>query len=235
MYEELKRELRDVNQNLSKWGLVKLTFGNASVRDFSNGNILIKPSGVNFESLKDTDIVVLDKEGNSLVKHSSNHNPSVDLPTHLELYKNFQDIGAIIHTHSVYSAGFAQANKSIRCTGTTHADYFNGEIPVARQLTTKEIKEAYEKNTGRAIVETFNQNGLHPLDMPACLVPYHGAFVWGADLETAMKHAVILEEVAHMEYIRHNLEMGKQREIPSELLNKHFKRKHGKNAYYGQK
>jgi len=235
-YETLKRDVREANQNLYNLGLVKLTFGNVSARA-PDGNILIKPSGVNFSALRDGDVVVVSPRGDVIECDSKNSRPSVDLSTHLRIYRSFDEVGAVVHTHSPYSAGFAQACIPIPCTGTTHADFFNGNVPVARLLSEEEVSSDYEGNTGKAIVETFTSGDIHPLDVPACLVPYHGAFVWGSNVHDAMKTALILEEVAKMESVRRTIAPGDvDGRIPDYLLRKHFVRKHGRKGegYYGQ-
>lgn len=230
MLEDLKKIVLKVNKNLVDLGLVKLTFGNMSAIDDSLKFVAIKPSGVDYNSLKEKDIVILDLDGKII---EGDKRPSSDTPSHLEIYRNFLGIKSVIHTHSTYATIFAQAKLPIKCFGTTHADYFFGRIPVSRDLHKKEIISNYELNTGKVIVETFKKNNLAYLDIPACLVANHGPFVWGSSIEKTLENALILEEIAKM-----NIEVNKLNsnatEISKDLLNKHFLRKHGKDAYYGQ-
>mgnify|MGYP001607310980 CR=1 FL=1 len=227
MYEELRKKVREGNQRLVQLGLVNLTFGNLSAIDCEV--IGIKPSGVDYSLLKDEDIVVLNKNGELI---NGNKKPSLDTFTHLELYNSFNGIGAVIHTHSKYATCFAQAKKPITCLGTTHADHFNGDIPITRDLTDEEITHDYEKNTGKVIVETFNKQEINPLEIPACLVANHGPFVWGRTIEEAIENAVILELISKMNL--HTLDLNPLAKINPILRKAHYERKHGKNAYYGQ-
>lgn len=228
MLEELKREIWAANLELPKHGLVTFTWGNVSGIDREKGLFVIKPSGVPYEELKPEHMVVMDLNGN---KVEGTMNPSSDTATHLELYKAFPNIGGIVHTHSPWATSWAQAGRGIPCYGTTHADYMYGEIPCVRNLTKEEIDEAYEKNTGVLIVDYFKDKDYEA--MPAVLCKNHGPFTWGKNGMDAVHNAVVLEEVAkmavHTEAINPNVT-----EAPQELKDKHYYRKHGANAYYGQ-
>ena len=230
MLEELKKEVYEANMLLPKYGLVTFTWGNVSGIDREKGLFVIKPSGVDYDVMKPEDMVVMDMEGNRVEGH---YKPSSDTPTHLELYKAFPEIGGIIHTHSSYATSWAQAGRSIPCYGTTHADYMYGDIPCMRCLNKEEIEEAYEANTGRLIVNYFKESGRSPMDVPACLCKNHGPFAWGKDPHEAVHNAVVLEEVAKMAYRAEVIEPRIQ-PAPQELQDKHYYRKHGANAYYGQ-
>lgn len=229
MLEELKQRVYEANMELPKRNLVTYTWGNVSEIDREKGVFVIKPSGVNYEDLKPEDMVVIDLEGNRV---EGKYNPSTDTATHLELYKAFPEIGGVVHTHSPWATVWAQAGRSIPSYGTTHADYFYGEIPCARSLTPEEIEEAYEKNTGKVIIEAFADK--NPMYVPGVLCTNHGPFTWGKDAAGAVYNAVVLEEVAKM---AHYTEMIRPdvTPIPKPLMDKHFLRKHGVNAYYGQK
>lgn len=229
MLEELKREAYEANMLLPKRGLINLTFGNASALDRAKGIFAIKPSGVDYDVLKPEDMVLVDLEGK---KVEGKLNPSSDTPTHRRLFIAFEGIGGVVHTHSSCATSFAQAGRSIPAFGTTHADYFYGDVPVTRKMTPEEISSAYEWETGNVIVERFKQ--LDPLDFPAVLVNRHGPFTWGKTVAKAVETAVALECVAHMALMSMQLE-PRLSNIEAELLNKHFKRKHGPGAYYGQK
>lgn len=232
MLEELKQKVFEANMLLPKYGLITFTWGNVSGIDREKGLIVIKPSGVEYDTMKPDDMVVVDLNGQVVEGH---YKPSSDTPTHVELYKSFPDIGGVVHTHSRWATTFAQSGLGIPALGTTHADYFYGEIPCTRKMTSEEIKGAYEKETGTVIIERFEKSGINPNDVPAVLVHSHGPFTWGTDPHNAVHNAVVLEEVAFMAW--HNLELSNG-EIPSmqqELLDKHYLRKHGANAYYGQK
>lgn len=230
MLTELKREAYEANLLLPKHGLINLTFGNASAVDRARGIFAIKPSGVDYAVLKPTDMVLVDLEGK---KVEGKLNPSSDTPTHRRLYLGFEQIGGIVHTHSSCATSFAQAGRAIPIFGTTHADYFYGEIPVTRKMTTEEISNgAYEWETGNVILERFKE--LNPLDCPAVLVNRHAIFTWGNTVAKAVEVAVAAECCADMALMSLQLE-PKLKAIEPELLNKHFKRKHGPGAYYGQK
>ena len=228
MLEELKEQVYEANMELPAKGLVTYTWGNVSGIDRRKGMFVIKPSGIAYEELRPSDMVVMDLDGN---KVEGDYHPSSDTPTHLELYKAFGQIGGIVHTHSAWATSWAQAGRPVPCYGTTHADYFYGEIPCARSLRPEEIETEYEKNTGLVIVETFQ--GMNPAYVPGVLCTNHGPFAWGTDAENAVHNAVVLEEVAFMNF--HALQLSPNRgAMQQELLDKHYLRKHGKNAYYGQ-
>jgi L-ribulose-5-phosphate 4-epimerase len=228
MLKELKREAYEANLALPRHGLINLTFGNASAIDRARGIFAIKPSGVDYEALKADDIVLVDLEGK---KVEGALNPSSDTPTHRRLFIAFSGIGGIVHTHSSHAVAFAQAGRPIPIFGTTHADYFNGEVPVTRKMTAKEIAAAYEWETGNVIVERFA--ALDPNDVPGVLVNRHGPFAWGRSVGKAVEAAVALECVAHMALMSLAL-APKLTPIEPELLARHFNRKHGPGAYYGQ-
>lgn len=228
MLEDMKNRVYNANIMLKNSGLVVLTWGNVSEIDRESGYIVIKPSGVSYDILTVDDMVVVDMEGKVV---EGNLNPSSDLPTHIELYKAFEDIGGITHTHSKWATIFSQAGRAIKPLGTTHADTFYGEIPVTRRLTPAEIGGDYEKETGTVIIEAFK--GIEPLNIPAVLVNSHGPFAWGANAVKSVENALILEEVAMMAW--HTMKLNENTEIQQELLDKHYFRKHGKDAYYGQK
>ena len=230
MLTELKREAYEANLLLPKHGLINLTFGNASAIDRAKGIFAIKPSGVDYAVLKPNDMVLVDLEGK---KVEGKLNPSSDTPTHRRLFLAFKAVGGIVHTHSSHATAFAQAGRVIPIFGTTHADYFYGDIPVTRKMTAKEISDgAYEWETGNVIVERFE--GVDPLDCPGVLVNRHAPFTWGPTVAKAVEVAVAVECIAHMALMSLQLE-PKLKTIEPELLNKHFKRKHGPGAYYGQK
>ena len=229
MLKELKQRVYEANMLLPKYQLVTFTWGNVSEIDRETGYFVIKPSGVDYDKLEPEDMVVMDLDG---VKVEGKYNPSSDTPTHLEIYKNMPDVKGIVHTHSAWATSWAQAGRGIPCYGTTHADYMYGEIPCIRNLTKKEIDEAYEKNTGILIVEYFREKEY--MAMPAVLCKNHGVFTWGKDAHEAVHNAVVLEEVAKMaaqtDMINPDVKPALQ-----ELQDKHYYRKHGPNAYYGQK
>ena len=231
MLEELKKKVYEANMDLPKYGLVTFTWGNVSALDRERGLFVIKPSGVEYDKLTPEDMVVMDLDGNRV---EGRLNPSSDTATHLELYKAFPQIGGIVHTHSSYATSWAQAGRSIPCYGTTHADYIYGEVPCARCLTKEEIDEGYETNTGRLIVEEFKRLNKKPLEVPAVLCKNHGPFAWGKDAKEAVHNAVVLEEVAKMAY-RCEIINKDVKPAPQELQDKHYYRKHGADAYYGQK
>lgn len=228
MLESLKQRVFEANLLLPKYGLVKFTWGNVSGIDRDSGLVVIKPSGVNYESMSADDMVVVDLQGNII---EGAMKPSSDMPTHVELYAAFPHIGGVVHTHSRWATCFAQAGKGISATGTTHADYFYGEIPCTRLLTPDEINGGYEKETGKVIIETFNN--LDAEAVPAVLFHSHGPFCWGKTPEKAVETAVVLEEVAFIQYHALGLNPGLN-PMQKELLDKHYLRKHGENAYYGQ-
>lgn len=230
MLKDLKEQVLKANLDLPRYGLVTFTWGNVSGIDRDKGLIVIKPSGVPYDELKVEHLVVLDLDGN---KVEGNLNPSSDTPTHLVLYRNFMEINGIVHTHSSWATSWAQAGRSIPCFGTTHADYFYGSIPCTRKLTKEEIEGNYEENTGHVIVETFKD--LNPLYVPGVLVEDHGPFSWGTSPDNAVHNAVVLEEVAKMAFNTFMLSNGNPQPASDFLQNKHFMRKHGPNAYYGQK
>lgn len=228
MLEALKKSVLEANLELPKRGLVVYTWGNASGIDREKGLVVIKASGVKYEEMTTDHMVVIDLEGNIV---EGNYRPSSDAPTHIELYKAFKDIGGIVHTHSTWATVWAQARKGIPCYGTTHADYFYGEIPCTRLMTKSEIDGAYEKETGSVIIEAFKN--IDPMSVPGVLVANHGPFTWGKDAAEAVYNSVVLEQVAKMAYGACTL----NRDIcpaQQELQDKHYLRKHGKNAYYGQ-
>lgn len=227
MLEKLKEEVCQANLDLEKHGLVLFTWGNASGIDREKGLVVIKPSGITYNKMKAKDMVVLNLYG-QLVEGSLK--PSSDTPTHLVLYRQFQNIGGVVHTHSEWATSWAQAGRGIPAIGTTHADYFNGEIPCTRKMTAEEIEKEYEMETGKVIVERFKV--LDPDSIPGVLVNNHGPFTWGSDVGEAVHNAVVLEEVAKMTF--RSLQLNSQVTMDKELLDKHFMRKHGKNAYYGQ-
>ena len=230
MLDKLKEEVYHANMQLPQYGLVTFTWGNVSGIDRSSGLVVIKPSGVDYSVMKAEDMVVVRLEDGQVVEGTLK--PSSDTPTHLELYRNFSDIGGIVHTHSRWATLYAQANQGILPLGTTHADYFYGTIPCTRKMTPKEISGAYELETGRVIVETLE--GCDPNTMPAVLVASHGPFTWGKTPNDAVHNAVVLEELAFMAW--HNqVQFPEIQPMQKELLDKHFLRKHGANAYYGQK
>ncbi|NBH26152.1 L-ribulose-5-phosphate 4-epimerase [Lachnospiraceae bacterium] len=230
MLEELKKQVYEANMKLPKHGLVTFTWGNVSGIDRKSGLFVIKPSGVDYDELVPEDMVVMDLDGNRV---EGNYKPSSDTATHLELYKAFPAIGGIVHTHSSYATSWAQAGRSIPCYGTTHADYIYGEVPCLRCLNKEEIEEAYEENTGHLIVSEFKRLNKDPMAVTAVLCKNHGPFAWGKNAMDAVHNAVVLEEVAKMAY-RTEIINPKAVPAPSELQDKHYFRKHGANAYYGQ-
>ncbi len=229
MLEQLKKEVYEANMLLPKYGLVTFTWGNVSGIDRESGLFVIKPSGVDYDKLTPDDMVVMNLNGE---RAEGKLNPSSDTATHLELYKAFPEIGGIVHTHSSWATSWAQSGRSIPCYGTTHADYFYGEIPCLRCLTKEEIDEAYEKNTGLLIVNEFKKRDVKAV--PACLCKNHGPFAWGKNANEAVHNAVVLEECAKMA-ARTEMINSSVQPAPQELQDKHYYRKHGANAYYGQK
>ena len=228
MLESLKQKVYEANMELPKRGLITYTWGNVSGIDRETGYFVIKPSGVDYDLLKPEDMVVMDLEVNKIEGHL---NPSSDTPTHIELYKAYPEIGGVVHTHSPWATSWAQAGRYIPCYGTTHADYFYGDIPCARLLTENEIEENYEKNTGLVIVETIGDE--NPLFVPGILCSNHGPFTWGKDAHDAVHNAVVLEEVAKMASCTESINKSSSK-APQSMQDKHFMRKHGPNAYYGQ-
>lgn len=230
MLEELKKQVYEANMELPRRGLITYTWGNVSGIDRETGYFVIKPSGVDYDKLTADDMVVMDLEGNKI---EGKYKPSSDTATHIELYKKYKEIGGIVHTHSPEAVAWAQAGRDIPLYGTTHADYFLGAIPCTRSLTKGEIDGEYEKNTGLVIVETFEERGIKPEYTPAVLCANHGPFTWGKDAAEAVHNAVVLEEVAKM--ARNTEALNPNVKPASEAIKeKHFYRKHGANAYYGQ-
>lgn len=227
MVEKLKKEVFESNMKLVSNGLVTLTWGNVSVIDRKSGIMVIKPSGVNYKTMREKDMVVVDLNGN---KVEGKWNPSSDTPTHIELYKAFPQIGSIVHTHSRWATIFAQCGKDIPVLGTTHADTFCGNVPCTRRMTIEEITGEYEMETGRVIVETFSERKI--MDIPAVLVHSHGPFTWGKNATKAVESAIALEEIAMTSW--HTLVMAPEAHIQQELKDKHYFRKHGSHSYYGQ-
>ncbi|MCP1102971.1 L-ribulose-5-phosphate 4-epimerase [Aequitasia blattaphilus] len=227
MLEELKQVVYEANMELPKYGLVTFTWGNVSAMDRESGYFVIKPSGVDYNQLKPEDMVVMDLNMNKI---EGRYNPSSDTATHCELYKAFPQIGGIVHTHSSWASSWAQSGRGIPCYGTTHADYIYGEVPCVRNLTKEELED-YEANTGRLIVEHFQNRDIEAV--PCVLCKNHGPFTWGKDAYEAVHNAVVLEEVAKMAACTEMIN-PRATEAPKELLDKHYYRKHGENAYYGQ-
>ena len=231
MLEELKRQVCEANLELPRRGLVTYTWGNVSGIDRERSLVVIKPSGVSYEDLTPDMLVVLDLNGNQI---EGTLNPSSDTRTHLELYKAYPALGGVVHTHSTYAVAFAQARRDLPALGTTHADYFYGPVPCTRELTPAEVDEDYERNTGKVIVETFSARGIDPVHVPGVLCASHGPFTWGKDPAQAVYHAVVLEEVARMALLTLTIDPTAA-PAPQHVLDKHFLRKHGPGAYYGQK
>ena len=227
MLEELKKQVWEENLKLCSYGLITLTWGNVSAIDRESGLVVIKPSGVRYDVMRPEDMVVVDLEGNRV---EGKWNPSSDTPTHLVLYKAFKNIGGVVHTHSRWATIFSQAGMAVPALGTTHADAFYGDVPCTRKMTPEEIAGAYEAETGNVIVETFR--GKDPMEVPAVLVNSHGPFTWGKSAAKAVENSVILEEVAMMAW--HTVHMNPGVTFQQELADKHYFRKHGANAYYGQ-
>ena len=230
MLEALKQQVYQANMELPRRGLVTYTWGNVSGIDRAQGLVVIKPSGVEYDALTPDDLVVLDLDGRIV---EGKLNPSSDTRTHLELYRAFPALGGIVHTHSAHAVGWAQAQRDIPCFGTTHADYFYGAIPCTRQMTAEEINGEYEYQTGEVIIETFEERGRSPAQIPAVLVHSHGPFAWGKNAADAVHNAVVLEECAYMGLFSRQL-APQLPAMQNELLDKHYLRKHGANAYYGQ-
>ena len=228
MLEQLKKEVCEANILLKTSNLITLTWGNVSQIDRASGLVVIKPSGVDYENMKPSDMVVVDLDGN---KVEGDLNPSSDTPTHLEIYRTFESVKAITHTHSRWATIFSQAGMPIKALGTTHADTFYGDVPCTRPMTKEEIMGEYEKETGKVICELFNNETI--TQIPAALVYSHGPFIWGDNAKKSVENAIVLEECAMMAW--HTQKLNSEIEIQKELLDRHYLRKHGKNAYYGQK
>ncbi len=231
MLESLKEKVWKANLDLVKNKLVLFTWGNVSEIDRASGLVVIKPSGVEYDGMKPADMVVVDLIGKVV---EGDLRPSSDTPTHLEFYKAFPEIGGVTHTHSTFATAWAQAGRAIPFYGTTHADYFYGDIPCARALTQAEIEGEYEKNTGLAIVETFRKGNLKPLEVPGVLIKSHGVFAFGKDADNSVYNATVIEEVAKMAAVTEAVNPQVKR-ADLFMMEKHYQRKHGKNAYYGQK
>ncbi len=228
---ELREQVCEANHELVRAGLVTLSFGNASGVDRDAGALVIKPSGMAYARLRPSDMVVVDLADGTI--REGTYRPSSDTPTHLALYRRYPSVGAVVHTHSSFASSWAQAGRPIPCLGTTHADHFHGPVPVTRALRAEEIDGEYERETGNVIIETLDGLGLDPLEMPAVLVLSHGPFTWGADTAEAVANAIALEAVAAMAYRTTNLE-GAVTPMAALLQERHFRRKHGPAAYYGQ-
>ena len=228
---ELREEVFHANLDLVESGLVVLTWGNASGIDRNQGLVVIKPSGVSYNTMRPDDLVIVDLDGKTV---EGDLRASSDLPTHLELYRAWPGIGGVVHTHSKFGTAFAQAGSSIPCFGTTHADFCPGDIPCIRALTPDEVEEGYEDNTGKSIIEHYAKNGLKPMEYPGAVLTHHGPFTWGKNAGKAAENAIILESVAEMALLTRGINPG-VKAIPQHILNKHYMRKHGPNAYYGQK
>lgn len=231
MLEELKKEVYQANLELPKQGLVKYTWGNASAIDREKNLFVIKPSGVDYDTMKESDMVVVNLKGEVV---EGNLNPSSDTMTHAVLYSQFPNIGGVVHTHSTWATVWAQAGLDVPALGTTHADTFYGEVPCARFLTQEEIDNGYEAETGNVIVETFKERDLDALEVPGVLLHGHAPFTWGIDVQEAVMNSVVLEEVSKTNLFARQLNSFAT-ELPQNILDKHYLRKHGKNAYYGQK
>ncbi|WP_369361281.1 L-ribulose-5-phosphate 4-epimerase [Priestia megaterium] len=230
MLDKLKEEVFQANVDLPKHGLVKYTWGNVSAIDRDSGLFVIKPSGVTYEKMTVQDMVVVDLEGRVV---EGELNPSSDTLTHAVLYKHYPQIGGIAHTHSTWATIWAQAGLDVQAMGTTHADTFYGSVPCARFLTEKEVNDGYEVETGKVIIETFEERGLDVLAVPGILLQGHGPFTWGKDAKSAVMNSVVLDEVSKMNFFTQKLN-GLAEELPQRILDKHYLRKHGQNAYYGQ-
>lgn len=227
--QQLKQQVFEANMDLPRYGLVTFTRGNVSAIDRQRGLVVIKPSGIAYESMTVDDMSVVDLQGHVV---EGRWRPSSDTATHLALYRRYPDLGGVVHTHSTHATAWAQAGLAIPALGTTHADYFFGDIPCTRALSAQEVDEAYELNTGQVIIETLGE--ANPLHTPGIVVYQHGPFAWGKDAHEAVHNAVVMEEVARMAWIARGINPQLQ-PIDSWLMNKHFQRKHGPNAYYGQK
>jgi L-ribulose-5-phosphate 4-epimerase len=231
LLEQLKEEVFQANLELPERGLIKYTWGNVSAVDREKGLFVIKPSGVGYDDMQASDMVVCDFDGNVI---EGDLNPSSDMPTHAVLYKEFPEIGAVVHTHSTWATIWAQAGLDVPAMGTTHADTFYGTVPCARFLTQAEIDRGYEEETGNAIVETFRERSIKPMEVPGVLLHGHGPFTWAKDAKGAVLNAVVLDEVCKTNLFARQLNAFAE-ELPQRILDKHYLRKHGENAYYGQK
>ncbi len=227
--QQLKQQVLEANLDLPRYGLVTFTWGNVSAIDRARGLVAIKPSGVAYDALKADDIVIVDLQGEVV---EGTLRPSSDTATHLALYRRYPSLGGVVHTHSTHATAWAQAGRAIPALGTTHADYFLGDIPCTRALTEEEVQGEYELNTGRVIIETLKDG--EPLHTPGVVVYQHGPFAWGKDAHDAVHNAVVMEEVARMAWIARGINPG-MKPIDGYLMDKHFMRKHGAHAYYGQK
>ncbi|MGB0774547.1 MAG: L-ribulose-5-phosphate 4-epimerase AraD [Akkermansiaceae bacterium] len=230
MNEHLKQQVVSANQELVSAGLVSLTWGNVSAIDRSSGLVCIKPSGVDYASLTPENLVVLNLDGEVL---EGELRPSSDTPTHLEIYREFPEVQSVVHTHSKHATAFSQAGVPLPCLGTTHADHFYGEVPVVRALTPQEVEDGYELATGKSIVERFRELSLKPMETPAILLKHHAPFTWGVSPQKAVDNAIALEVCCQMALMTWQLNADTPA-IPKHILEKHYQRKHGKNAYYGQ-
>lgn len=228
----MKQRVYEANLQLPQWGLVQLTWGNVSEINRDLGIIVIKPSGVSYGKMQMEQMVVTDLDGQPLEEDGLR--PSSDLPTHVELYRAFDNVNSVVHTHSKNAVSWAQAGVSLPCYGTTHADAFYGSVPITRQLSQEEVESAYEVNTGKVIVETMLKDDLDPLSTPGILVNGHGPFTWGATVQSAIEHSLILDEICSMALMTEQIQK-EQNLLPQYILDKHYFRKHGENAYYGQK
>ncbi len=229
MLKEVKRETLNANLDLVKHGLVLFTWGNVSIYDEDSGLVVIKPSGVPYDTMAEDDMVVVDLDGKTV---EGKYNPSSDTPTHVALYRAFKGVKSVVHTHSKWATSWAQSCQSIPVLGTTHADNFFGDIPCTRKMTENEIRDEYEKNTGLVIIETFREKKIDPLKVCAVIVANHGPFSWGGSAGKAVENAAVMEYAAEMAYI--STRLNPEASMQSALLEKHFLRKHGENAYYGQ-
>lgn len=231
MLEDLKKEVYEANMALPANNLVTLTWGNVSQVDREKGVFVIKPSGVDYNDLKPEDMVVVSLDGHVV---EGDLNPSTDTPTHAFLYRHWTDLGGIVHTHSKWAVAFAQAGIPVPAAGTTHADTFYGDVPVARRLTKNEVDSEYELNTGKSIVRAFESENIDPMAVPGVLTNDHGPFTWGKDAMDAVHNAIVLDVVAEIDYHTMSLNPSQDIHVPQYLLDRHYYRKHGENAYYGQ-
>jgi len=231
MFEDIKKRVCEANKRLFYDKVVILTWGNVSEVDDERSVMVIKPSGVSYDEMTPEDMVVVDLETEKVVE--GKYRPSTDAPTHLKLYREYKDMKAIVHTHSTFAVGFAQAGINVPILGTTHADYFYGDVLCTRELSESEVKTDYEKNTANVIIETINKKNYDVVANPGILVKNHGVFTWGKSANKAVENAFVLEEISKMAYL--SLQLNKNSNINQYIVEKHYERKHGKNAYYGQK